>query len=65
MSCVKIECYSSELLITFRYAGSSIQNASEQIVLFITFLLQISLFIQLHKETLTELVLEIQTTLSQ
>jgi hypothetical protein len=31
-SCVKIGCCSSELIFTFLYAGSSIQNASQQFV---------------------------------
>jgi hypothetical protein len=31
-SCAKIACCSSELIFTFLYAGSSIQNASEQFV---------------------------------
>jgi hypothetical protein len=31
-SCVKIACFSSELIFPFLYAGSSMQNASEQFV---------------------------------
>jgi hypothetical protein len=31
-SCAKIACSSSELVFTFRYAGSTIHNASEQFV---------------------------------
>jgi hypothetical protein len=31
-SCAKIACCLSELIFTFLYAGSSIQNASEQVV---------------------------------
>jgi len=31
-SCAKIVCGSSELIFTFLYAGSNIENASEQFV---------------------------------
>jgi hypothetical protein len=43
-SCAKIACCSSELIFTFLYAGSSIQNASELFVS--TFLFSTSRFIQ-------------------
>ena len=37
--CVKIECCSSDLIYTFLYAGSSIQNASDQFISFVNFAL--------------------------
>jgi hypothetical protein len=48
-SCANIACCSSEL-ITFLYAGSSTQNASEQFVSCSHFLLPTSLFSEPHKE---------------
>ena len=49
-SCAKIACCSSELIFAFNYAGSSIQNASEQFVSCIYIYLVNSIFIQLHKQ---------------
>jgi hypothetical protein len=34
-SCVKLACFSSDLIVTFLYESSSIQNTSEQFVSYI------------------------------
>jgi hypothetical protein len=59
-SCAKIACCSSQLIFTFLYEGSSIQNASEQFVSCI----QLS-FVNFALHATTELCLEIQTALSR
>ena len=43
-------CFSSQLIFTLLYAGSSIQKASQKYVCFIQFYLRNLLFIQTHKQ---------------
>jgi hypothetical protein len=61
-SCAKIACCSSELILTFLYAGSSIQNASEQFVSCVHLsVVNFALPSNVTNKNVMELGLEIQT----
>jgi len=65
ISCAKMECCSSEMILTFLYAGSSIQNAREQCVSCInSFFYNLPPSYSPPNKNLAELGLEIQTALS-
>ena len=62
-SCAKIECCSSELIFTFRYVGSRIQNKSEKFVSCILLRFANFPFLASPQTGLKELGLDIHTIL--